>query len=557
MITTTSTPTPALSLRRPYPLSRSLAMIALGACALSGAHAHADPAEMLYAASAHAGSPYSDVPGLPGSQFVNFGRGFRSSGAKWIFIPNISNATGATDQLIFAGEARIGAIAAQEGVTVVDEQGTLLNLSQLALPRINADGNWSMAFNPAASTTTGLVVKRVNGVFSTVARTGGPAPVLGGSSTFGNVFAWASITDNNAVSFQANNLADADNPFGTIGNFLDDGNQLLAQINETVPGNQLGGLSNQLTALVTSTSIPPLAVSPDGSVRMYLGDMAAAPAGQTRILVRNGSAVLQTGSVVGSDTVTAIDEFWLEVNGDWFARCTLTPIGGGTASSAIIRNGTVVARIGQPIFPGAGENWTVIIDYKGNNKGQWVITGTTNAADGFANNIAVLNSTRVISRAGDPVALDFDGVFNDNLFIHSFRDRCFLSDDGHFYVGTRMKNSPTTTSSMTANASLIRIRYENIRCSAADIANDQGTPLPGPISVPNNAVNEGDFNAFFAADGFFAQSALGAAGIGRFTDIADDQGTALPPFGTPAGANNGVNEGDYNCFFNTFFIPCV
>ncbi len=455
------------------------------------------------------------------------------------------------------GEGRTGAIAAQEGVTVVDNQGTLLNLSQLALPRLNAQGNWSMAFAPAASSTTGLVVKRVNGVFSTVASTGGPAPVLGGSSTFGNVFAWASITDSNAVSFQANNLADADNPFGTIGNFFDDGNQLLSQINETVPGNQLGGLNNQLTALVTSTSVPPLGVSADGSVRMYLGDMAAAPTGQSRVLVRNGNAVLQTGTVLGNDTVTSIDEFWLEVNGDWFARCTLTPIGGGTGTLSIIRNGVVVARIGQPIFPGAGENWASFVDYKGNNKGDWVITGTSNAADNFANNIAVVNSSRVISRAGDGVALDADGLFNDNLFVHSFRDRCFLGDDGYFYVGARLKNSPTTTATLTSNASLIRIRYETPRCSPADIANDQGTPLPGPANVPNGGVNEGDFNCFFAADGFFAQAALGPTAIGSFADIADDQGTPKPPFGNPTGANNGVNEGDYNCFFNNFFIPCV
>ncbi|CAN5724396.1 hypothetical protein BH11PLA1_BH11PLA1_21760 [soil metagenome] len=83
-------------------------------------------------------------------------------------------------------------------------------------------------------------------------------------------------------------------------------------------------------------------------------------------------------------------------------------------------------------------------------------------------------------------------------------------------------------------------------CSPADIANDQGDPLPGLPNVPNNGVNEGDYNAFF--NGFFTQA--------PYCNIADDQGTPFPPFGNPIGADNGVNEGDYNCFFNFFFNGC-
>ncbi|MBL0870473.1 MAG: hypothetical protein IBJ18_07860 [Phycisphaerales bacterium] len=95
------------------------------------------------------------------------------------------------------------------------------------------------------------------------------------------------------------------------------------------------------------------------------------------------------------------------------------------------------------------------------------------------------------------------------------------------------------------------------RCNPADIADDQGNPLPGPGNVPNGGVNEGDYNCFFSAAGFFNQAASGPAGVGGFCDIADDQGTPKPPFGTPIGANNGVNEGDYNCFFNALFSACV
>lgn len=92
---------------------------------------------------------------------------------------------------------------------------------------------------------------------------------------------------------------------------------------------------------------------------------------------------------------------------------------------------------------------------------------------------------------------------------------------------------------------------------AADIADDTGVPLDHGqrtlANVGNSGVNDGDYNAFFAADGFFYQSNQGAAAIGASCDIADDAGEPLSN-GMPIGGatNSGVNEGDYNCFFNYF-----
>ncbi|MBL0869103.1 MAG: hypothetical protein IBJ18_00835 [Phycisphaerales bacterium] len=94
-------------------------------------------------------------------------------------------------------------------------------------------------------------------------------------------------------------------------------------------------------------------------------------------------------------------------------------------------------------------------------------------------------------------------------------------------------------------------------CNPADIACDDGTPLlfnPG-CANSNTGPNEGDYNAFFSAIGFFYQSSQGAAAIGSFCDIACDDGTPLCE--SPNCANSGVNEGDYNAFFNTFFTTCT
>ncbi|MBL0869283.1 MAG: hypothetical protein IBJ18_01765 [Phycisphaerales bacterium] len=94
-------------------------------------------------------------------------------------------------------------------------------------------------------------------------------------------------------------------------------------------------------------------------------------------------------------------------------------------------------------------------------------------------------------------------------------------------------------------------------CNPADIACDDGTPLAAAPGCTNSTTgpNEGDYNAFFAADGFFFQSGQGPAGVGGTCDIACDDGTALSA--APGCTNNGVNEGDYNCFFNNLFLPCI
>ncbi|MBL0871186.1 MAG: PD40 domain-containing protein [Phycisphaerales bacterium] len=94
-------------------------------------------------------------------------------------------------------------------------------------------------------------------------------------------------------------------------------------------------------------------------------------------------------------------------------------------------------------------------------------------------------------------------------------------------------------------------------CNPADIACDDGTPLAAAPGCTNSAAgpNEGDYNAFFAAEGFFFQAGLGLAAVGGTCDIACDNGEALSA--SPGCVNNGVNEGDYNCFFNNLFAGCL
>ncbi len=98
--------------------------------------------------------------------------------------------------------------------------------------------------------------------------------------------------------------------------------------------------------------------------------------------------------------------------------------------------------------------------------------------------------------------------------------------------------------SVTSQAATLTVQA---RCSPADIAFDNGSPLP-PIGVcgeTNNGVTEADYNLFFAQ--YFDAGAV--------CDIANDDGSPLPPFGI-FDTNNGTTEGDYNLFFAVYFGGC-
>ena len=112
-------------------------------------------------------------------------------------------------------------------------------------------------------------------------------------------------------------------------------------------------------------------------------------------------------------------------------------------------------------------------------------------------------------------------------------------------------------SSSTVGSGNIGLTFAPLSCNPADIACDDGTPLFPLTGCTNSALgpNEGDYNAFFAADGFFFQAGLGIGAVGLSCDIACDNGSPL--VGNSGCTNNGVNEGDYNCFFNSLFNPCV
>jgi hypothetical protein len=153
---------------------------------------------------------------------------------------------------------------------------------------------------------------------------------------------------------------------------------------------------------------------------------------------------------------------------------------------------------------------------------------------------------------GGPIDADNDGDLDcdDVTLIHASRGLVF-GDTG--YSITLDLNFDGVINDADVAIALAEVPYCPVRCSPADIAYDDGTPLPpsGPQATSsnglrNNGITEADFNLFFA--GFFDAE--------PYCDIAYDDGTPLPPFGPAGGVNNGVTEGDYNLFFGVYFDGC-
>ena len=490
----------AVFFRRPC-LSALLLVAAAGSVAV------ANPATMIFASSAHAGtSGKDDVPGMPGMKFSNFNKIYGSSGSYWSTAASITGAgvTPSTDQIVVIGNGLSGiSIPAREGVTAVGSGGQLLNLSGLAVPRVNGTGVWAIGFIPAAG-NPGLIVRGEGSTFETVATGSTPSPVPG--YDYGATFASTTIADSGRLWFLSDGVSGT--PRAAMAT---DGSSIVALEATTVFDAPVpDGVGGLLRSIVFSQTAPTYHVSADGDATLYLADIDEGSG--LRSLIYNDQIVLQVGQAgpgLPGSTITAISECWLEVDQSWFARATL-----GANGAAIYRNRELIARIGAPITPGSSETWTTITDYKGDLWGNYIVTGITTAASA-SNEVAVLNGSSVIAREGDPVDLNGDGEFNDNLFIHSFRDRCFMTGEYAFYVGARMKATAAGTSSLGANVSLIRIPFE---LCFADFNADGG-------------VDGADVEAFFLA----WESALDSADVNL---------------------DGGVDGGDIESFFTHWEAGC-
>jgi hypothetical protein len=185
--------------------------------------------------------------------------------------------------------------------------------------------------------------------------------------------------------------------------------------------------------------------TPDGVHWVTTGRIAGQTTSTDAVLVVDGQVRLQEGNVVPGGTVTPSSflNFHLSGNGHWYARGALTPSG-----VYAIRDGVVVAKTGDPIVPASAETWlTSFSTFVGNRNGDWVLFGQTSAGPA-TDNVIVLNGDTIVAREGDPVDLDGNGLFDDDVFlgrgnntVTAFSaDNAFLTDDGTLYMFINLRN---------------------------------------------------------------------------------------------------------------------
>src|SRR5690606_20536359 len=106
-----------------------------------------------------------------------------------------------------------------------------------------------------------------------------------------------------------------------------------------------------------------------------------------------------------------------------------------------------IAAKGEEIFPGAGVVWDDAAYTQGffmatgNRFGDYVVAGLTAPNETISDAVVVFNRSRIVVRENDPIDLNGNGVFDDDAYIHIFRDDYgWLGEDGYLYLAVRIRN---------------------------------------------------------------------------------------------------------------------
>ncbi len=432
----------------------------------------------------------SDVPDLPGVKFRNFKTPWRSpNGQHWILVGETNlndpsddgNASGDSDGSRFEDDVIIRSLngviqtVAQQAVTL-DELGVPYGVFDEALT-INDNGDFAFATNKNNLDVTGLsaelIVKNVNGIFTTVAREDEVNDTLFQLYNFD--LRSPVIQSDGTVWFYALLGADVNSITGRV--FLsNDGDVLqLRNANGYTPqgmvinptwqwfdfdryafSSDATGANYLVRGRVSSTA-------GGGSFRRILatGVAGGGPAGTTAV-IEEGVAVAGFTSPVRTGTSAAQSQ--MMGNGDWYAR-------GQNQDNQdwVIRNGSVLVKTGDPIHVGASEVWSdsgtsvSFFTFTGNNAGDYVVGGFSTTPDTLSDAMLVMNNERIVVRENTPVDLDGNGIADDGLYIRTFDDDgsvdLMLDEQGRLYFVCTLRDS-SESNQIVANAFVV----VDVRC---------------------------------------------------------------------------------------------
>jgi hypothetical protein len=160
------------------------------------------------------------------------------------------------------------------------------------------------------------------------------------------------------------------------------------------------------------------------------------------ILAVDDAIVLQEGMPVAGSAVTMADVFFTRMlaNGSWFCRGD-DPLNNDWA----VRDGVLLAKTGDAIS--MTENWgDAFSAFTGNQVGDWLLAGNTDNPDTTKDLVLVLNGNIEVAREGDPVDLDGNGMFDDDVSLNSFQPNdLHLTDDRRIFLLVTLRNGAGTS----------------------------------------------------------------------------------------------------------------
>jgi hypothetical protein len=479
----------------------------LAAPALLVAQALAGPVEVVFTnAGSDPTGPRSLVPGTLGStdglRLNNFGRMFRSpTSNQWCVVATMvgTGVTGTTDQVFIIGSGQTGFVQIREGNTIAG--GPEVLGFGVSAARVNDSGQWAIAF-PAGSitSTTNSRLLTWNGSAFTMIRIGDTFPGIA-STTYSGTFNSTNISNTGVTSFLASAAG-----FPGVFPIGDSGTTLLLNQGVDAPAGQLTPTPATWTTFTTDRFYQDATLAHS----IILGALGF-DTNTNLVAVVDGVVKVQKGFVIPGSTFTSpvstLADDWMESNGDWFVK-------GSNADGQfwLVRNGVVIAATGDSITPGSSEHWLVnstnaFRDVKGDNRGNYIISGRTSNADTTRDDVLVLNGTRVLAHESDPVDLNGNGLADDDMFIGIMQgDRSAFNNDGYYYFGPRVKNGAGTSPSQST---FLRVQAITLHC-AADYNGDGDTGT------------DSDIAAFFACLAGNCCPTCGSADFNNDGDIGTD-----------------------------------
>lgn len=403
-------------------------------------------------------SPKSNVPGgfqvetTTAAGTERFRKPSGSPKGDYVALQIDTNAATAQDFIYVRRDAsNTWSTVVQEGVTTVSTG------NQVAIPgtgRMLAlldDGRFGYTIDTNAATANDeMTVVYSDPNHNVVAREATLIPVLTGLGIgYGATQDSVNLTGDGKFSLRMSSLTGTSSP-NNIGIVADSGNRLIARSGSTIPGNQLGGGTSAISLLTADSFY----MDCTGSTYLYEGSLT----GSVPIVVVDGNVVFQAGGTVSGfngtlaaswSTTAGIISTQMYSNGEWWCRGTTSDTTQDFVLKGFGGSYTTVAKRGDPIYTGAGENWSDVdgfgptfFGYAANRQGSYVLTGRTDNPNTSKNAVAVANGTTELFREGDRVDLDNNGLLDDDAFIDTFVvDMQLLTDAGDYYAVVNLRSA--------------------------------------------------------------------------------------------------------------------